>query len=72
MTDITSPPAAGGAEPGGDVLVDTGEHHHLAGVERIRDDDLDGTIGQPRTRDGRHGKAGQPAGGRCAALHPDW
>src|SRR5664279_2037160 len=36
MTDITSPPAAGGAEPGGDVLVDTGEHHHLAGAGVIK------------------------------------
>ena len=36
MTDITSSPAAGGAEPGGDVLVDTGEHHHLAGAGVIK------------------------------------
>ena len=35
MTDITSPPT-GGAEPGGDVLVDTGEHHHLAGAGVIK------------------------------------
>ena len=35
MTDITTP-AAGGADPGGDVLVDTAEHHHLAGAGVIK------------------------------------
>ena len=36
MTDTTSSPAAGGAESQGDVLVDTGEHHHLAGAGVIK------------------------------------
>ncbi len=36
MTDTTSSPAAGGAQPEGDVLVDTGEHHHLAGAGVIK------------------------------------
>jgi len=35
MTDFTTP-AARGADPGGDVLVDTGDHHHLAGAGVIK------------------------------------
>ena len=77
----TSPPGSAPPAAGGDVmsvmvslLTEEGKLGATRKLLARRRHSLPPEAGKvpPRTRDGRHGNAGQPAGGRCAALHPEW